>query len=61
MVNQRVAMTEPIMESLRRLSTQRNVPLLPTVRTDTTVVKASRERMFLPEVDSKCKAWEDYK
>lgn len=61
MVNQRLAMTEPIMESLRRLSAQRNVPLLPTVRTDTTVVKASKERKFLPEVDSKCKAWEDYK
>lgn len=61
MVNQRLAMTEPIMESLRRLSAQRNVPLLPAVRTDTTVVKASKDRKFLPEYDPKCKAWEDYK
>jgi chromosome partitioning protein len=61
MVNQRLAMTEPIMESLRRLSAQRNVPLLPAVRTDTTVVKASKDRKFLPEYDPKCKAWEDYR
>lgn len=61
MVNQRLAMTEPIMESLRRLSAQRGVPLLPAVRTDTTVVKASKDRTFLPEYDPKCKAWEDYK
>jgi cellulose biosynthesis protein BcsQ len=61
MVNQRLAMTEPIMESLRRLSAQRDVPLLPAVRTDTTVVKASKDRKFLPEYDPKCKAWEDNK
>jgi chromosome partitioning protein len=61
MVNQRLAMTEPIMESLRRLSAQRNVPLLPAVRTDTTVVKAAKERKFLSDYDQKCKAWEDYK
>jgi chromosome partitioning protein len=61
MVNQRLAMTEPIMESLRRLSAQRDVPLLPAVRTDTAVVKASKERKFLPDYDPKCKAWEDYR
>lgn len=61
MVNQRLAMTEPILESLRRLSQQKGVPLLPSVRTDTAVVKATKDRVFLAEYDAKSKALEDYK
>ena len=61
MVNQRLAMTEPILDSLRRLSQQKEVPLLPSVRTDQSVVKATKDRVFLPEYDPKSKAWEDYK
>jgi chromosome partitioning protein len=59
-VNNRLAMTEPIMESLRRLSQQRDVPLLPAIRTDTAVVKAAKDRVFLADYDTKSKALEDY-
>jgi chromosome partitioning protein len=61
MVNQRLAMTESMMESLRRMSEKWDIPVLPPVRTDTAVVKAARARQFLPDFDSKCKAWDDYK
>lgn len=61
MVNQRMAMTGPMLESLRRLSQQKDVPLLPVVRTDTSVVKAMKDRVFLPDYDPKSKAWEDYR
>lgn len=61
MVNQRLAMTEPILESLRRLSHQREVPLLPSIRTDTSVVKAAKDRVFLADYDLKAKALEDYR
>jgi len=60
MVNNRLAMTQPILESLRRLSQQRNVPLLPSIRTDTAVVKAAKDRVFLQGYDPKSKALEDY-
>jgi len=36
------------------------VPLLPTIRTDTAVVKAARSKMFLADFDPKSKALEDY-
>lgn len=60
MVNQRLAMTDAMMQTLERLSKDRNIPLLPSVRTDTAVVKAARARKFLADFDPKCKAWEDY-
>lgn len=60
-VNNRLAMTEPILESLRRLSQQREVPLLPSIRTDTAVVKAAKDRVFLADYDVKSKALEDYR
>ena len=60
-VNNRLAMTEPILESLRRLSQQRDVPLLPSIRTDTAVVKAAKDRVFLADYDLKSKALEDYR
>lgn len=60
MVNNRLQMTGTVMNALQEMSAELRVPLLPSIRTDTTVVKAARSRQFLQDFDPKCKALEDY-
>jgi chromosome partitioning protein len=60
MVNNRLQMTETVMNALTDMSRELKVPLLPGIRTDTAVVKAARAKMFLADFDPKAKALEDY-
>lgn len=60
-VDRRLQMTDVILDSLQSLSREYDIPLLPAVRTDSTVPKATRARKFLWEFDPKCKAVEDYR
>jgi chromosome partitioning protein len=60
-VDRRMQMTELIMDSLETLATQQKMLLLPSVRTDSTVTKATRSKRFLLDFDPKCKAVEDYR
>lgn len=60
MVDRRYQMTEMVMESLKGMSDRYQVPLLPAIRTDANVTKASRQKQFLIDFDPKCKALEDY-
>jgi chromosome partitioning protein len=60
MVNNRLQMTQTVMNALTDMSAELKVPLLPPIRTDTAVVKAARSRMFLADFDPKSKALEDY-
>jgi chromosome partitioning protein len=60
MVNNRLQMTQTVMNALTDMSGELKVPLLPGIRTDTAVVKAARSRMFLADFDPKSKALEDY-
>lgn len=60
-VDRRLQMTDLIMTSLETLASQHKMVLLPPVRTDSTVTKATRAKQFLADFDSKCKAVEDYR
>lgn len=59
-VNKRMAMTDMVMDSLAQLSADFKVPLLPVIRTDTSVPKAARMRQFLADYDPASKALADY-
>jgi chromosome partitioning protein len=59
-VDRRLAMTDTVINTLEDISEKRGVPLLPAIRTDQTVFKASRTRQFLADYDPKCRALEDY-
>ncbi|HTS69572.1 MAG TPA: ParA family protein [Terriglobia bacterium] len=60
MVDRRLQMTEVVSASLQELSARTNIPLLPPIRTDTTVTKCSRAKQFLVDFDPRAKAMEDY-
>lgn len=60
MVDRRLQITDVIMETLDRMAAARNIPVLPAIRTDASVTKASRLRRFLYDADPKSKAVEDY-
>ena len=60
-VDRRLQMTEVILESLQSMANEYQIPVLPAVRTDSTVPKATRARQFLADYDVKCKAAEDYR
>jgi chromosome partitioning protein len=60
MVNNRLQMTQTVMNALTDMAKELRVPLLPGIRTDTAVVKAARSKMFLADFDPKSKALEDY-
>jgi chromosome partitioning protein len=60
MVNNRLQMTQTIMDALTGMAQELKLLLLPPIRTDTTVVKAARAKQFLADYDPKCKALEDY-
>lgn len=60
MVDRRMQMTSTILEALEGIHQRNGVPILQLIRTDSTVVKAGRQRVFLQDFDSKSKALEDY-
>lgn len=60
MVDRRLQMTELVSASLEELSERTRIPLLPSIRTDTTVTKCSRAKKFLIDFDPRAKALEDY-
>jgi len=59
-VDRRLQITEIITASLDDLSTRTNIPLLHSIRTDTTVTKSCRAKRFLIDFEPKAKALEDY-
>ena len=60
MVDRRLQMTEVVSASLTELSARTKIPVLPSIRTDTTVTKCSRAKQFLIDFDPRAKAMEDY-
>lgn len=61
MVDRRMALTNMVLESLRQLSADTGVPVLPIIRTDAAVPKAARLKQFLADYDPNSKALSDYK
>ena len=61
MVDRRMQMTTTILEALDGIQQRHNVPVLPLIRTDSSVVKAGRHRQFLQDFDPKSRALEDYR
>jgi chromosome partitioning protein len=61
MVDRRMQMTATILEALEGIAERHQVPMLPLIRTDSSVVKAGRQRQFLQDYDPKSRALEDYK
>lgn len=61
MVDRRMQMTATILEALEGIAERHQVPMLPLIRTDSSVVKAGRQRQFLHDYDAKSRALEDYK
>jgi chromosome partitioning protein len=60
MVDRRLQITEVVSASLQELSVRTNIPVLPPIRTDTTVTKCSRAKQFLVDYEPRAKALEDY-
>ena len=53
-------MTEVINKSLKAFGERTGIPILPIIRTDTSVAKAVKQKQFLQDFDPSCKAVEDY-
>jgi chromosome partitioning protein len=60
-VDRRLQMTDLILESLDTMAAHYHVAILPAVRTDSTVTKATRVKQFLADFAPNCKAAEDYR
>jgi chromosome partitioning protein len=60
MVDRRLAMTGMVLDSLKQLSTDTGVRVLPVIRTDAALPKAARVRKFLADFDPTSKALVDY-
>ena len=60
MVDRRMQMTAKVLEALDDISKRHGVPILRTIRTDSSVVKAGRAQQFLQDFDPKSRALEDY-
>jgi len=60
MIDHRYSLTGFVLTALQEMSEKYDVPLLPAIRTDGTVPRAERARMFLADYDSRCKAVQDY-
>jgi len=61
MVDRRMQMTTSVLEALDGITQRHGVPVFPLIRTDSSVVKAGRQRQFLQDYDPKSRALEDYK
>lgn len=59
-VDRRLAMTDTVLNTLDDISEKMSVPLLPAIRTDQAIFKASKLRKFLVDYDPKSKALEDF-
>lgn len=53
-------MTPQVQGLLGELSAHFHIPILPEIRTDASVGKATQSGQFLNEYDPNCKAMEDY-
>jgi chromosome partitioning protein len=60
MVDRRLALTAMVLDSLKQLSADTGVPVLPVIRTDSAVPKAARVRKFLADFEPGSKALADY-
>jgi chromosome partitioning protein len=60
MIDRRYSLTGFVLDALEEMSEKWSVPLLPPIRTDGTVPRAERAKMFLADYDPRCKALEDY-
>ncbi len=60
MVDRRLQITEVVSASLEELSARTHIPVLPPIRTDTTVTKCSRAKRFLADFDPRARVMEDY-
>ena len=60
MVDRRLALTGMVLDSLKQLSADTGVPILPVIRTDALVPKAARLKKFLADYDPSSKALADY-
>ena len=60
MIDRRYSLTSFVLSALEEMSEKWSVPLLPSIRTDGTVPRAERAKMFLADYDPRCKALEDY-
>jgi chromosome partitioning protein len=61
MVDRRMQMTTTIMEALEGIAERHQVPILPLIRTDSSIVKAGRSKQFVHDYDPRSRALEDYK
>ena len=61
MVDRRMQMTTTIMDALEGIAEKHQVPILPLIRTDSSVVKAGRSKQFLHDYDTRSRALEDYR
>ncbi len=59
-VNQRLQMTEVILKSLQGFAERTGIRILSSIRTDTSVAKATKQRQFLQDFDPTCKSVLDY-
>jgi chromosome partitioning protein len=60
MIDRRYSLTSFILAALEEMSEKYAVPLLSPIRTDGTVPRTERARMFLADYDPRCKAMQDY-
>ncbi len=59
-VNRRFGLTDIVMKMVEQLGATYSIPVLPAVRTDQTVARASRAHRLLADFDPDSKALEDY-
>ncbi len=60
-VDNRYQNTEMVMKMVQLISENYKVSVLPSIRTDSVVAKAIRQRQFIVDVDPKAKCLEDYR
>jgi chromosome partitioning protein len=60
MIDRRYSLTSFMLTAMEEMSQRYAVPLLTPIRTDGTVPRAERARMFLADYDPHCKAMQDY-
>lgn len=61
MVDRRLQMTDLILDSIQPVAQEYGIPILHSIRTDSTVPKATRAKKFLVDYDPRSKAAEDYR
>jgi chromosome partitioning protein len=60
MIDRRLQATKMTLDMLTKLGEQRRIEVLPGIRTDEAVKRASRHKQFLADLDPQCKALIDY-